>query len=148
MPAGGQRAGLGLAVADHRRRDQVRIVRDGPEGVGQGVAQLASLVDGSRSLRRVMTGDATGEGKLLEQSAHPPEILGHLRINLAIRSFQVGVRHYPGAAVSWSAHEDDIEVPGADDPVEMGVNKVETGRRAPVTEQSRLDLSRGQGLGQ
>ncbi len=113
MPAGGEGAGLGLAVADDRRRDQVRIVRDGPEGVRQGVAQLSSLVDRPRSLRRVMTGDATGEGKLLEESAHPPEILGHLRINLAIRSFQVGVRHYPGATVSWSANEDDIEVAGS-----------------------------------
>ena len=45
VPARRQRAGLGLAVADDRRDDQVRVVERGPAGVRQDVAEFAALVD-------------------------------------------------------------------------------------------------------
>ena len=43
---------------------------------------------------------------------------------------------------------DGIQVPGTDDPVEVGVDEVEPGRRAPVAEQPRLDVGRLERLAQ
>jgi hypothetical protein len=45
VPARRERPRLGLAVADDAARDEVRVVEDGPVGVGEGVAELAALVD-------------------------------------------------------------------------------------------------------
>ena len=67
MPGGGQRAGLGLAVANHAGDDQAGIVEHRAERVGQRVAQLAALVDRARGFGRDVAGDAAGERKLLEQ---------------------------------------------------------------------------------
>ena len=35
---------------------------------------------------------------------------------------------------------DDVEVVSLDDAVQMGVDEIEPGRRAPVTKQARLDV--------
>ena len=45
MPAGCQRTGLVLAVADHACHHQVRIVESRAVGVHQGIAELTALVD-------------------------------------------------------------------------------------------------------
>src|SRR5262249_57395077 len=50
-PAGGERPGLGLAVADDAGDDQVGVVEGGPESVAEGVAELAALVDAAGGLR-------------------------------------------------------------------------------------------------
>ena len=52
MPAGGQRAGLGFAVADHAAGDQIGIVEHRAVSVQQRVAQLAAFIDRSGSLGR------------------------------------------------------------------------------------------------
>ena len=49
LPGGGQRAGLGLAVADDAGDDQAGIVERGAERVAERVPQLAALVDRSRA---------------------------------------------------------------------------------------------------
>ena len=71
MPAGGQRAGLGLAVADDAGDQQVRVVEGGSVGVAQGVAQLAALVDGAGRLRRHVAGNPAREAELAEEGLHP-----------------------------------------------------------------------------
>ena len=58
VPARGQRAGLGLAVADDAGDDQIGVVERGPEGVAEAVAQLAPFVDRARRLRRDVAGNA------------------------------------------------------------------------------------------
>ena len=58
MPAGGQRPGLGLAVADHARHDQVRVVERRPVGVRERVPELAALVNRPGRLRRDMRRNA------------------------------------------------------------------------------------------
>src|SRR5581483_9312122 len=67
VPAGGQRPGFRLAVADDAGNDQIRVVEGGAVGVAQGVAQLAALVDAAGGLRGDVAGDAAGEAELLEQ---------------------------------------------------------------------------------
>ena len=70
MPAGRQRAGLGLAVADDAGDDQAGVVEGGAVRVRHRVAELAALVDGARRLRRDVTRHAAGEGELAEQRLH------------------------------------------------------------------------------
>ena len=70
VPGRGQRPGLRLAVADHAGDQQIRVVEGGAVGVGEGVAELAALVDRARCLRRDMAGHAAGEGELPEQPGH------------------------------------------------------------------------------
>ena len=65
MPGGGQRAGLGFAVADDAGDDQVRIVERGPEGMADRITQLAALMNRPRRLRRNVAGNPSGEGELL-----------------------------------------------------------------------------------
>ena len=71
VPAGGQRARFGLAVADHAADEQVRVVEGGAVGVHEGVAQLAALVDRAGRLGGDVAGDAAGEGELAEEPAQP-----------------------------------------------------------------------------
>ena len=61
MPARGKRPGLGLAVADHARDDQIRVVEGGAVGVHQRIAQLAALVDRPWCLRGDVAGHSAGK---------------------------------------------------------------------------------------
>ena len=70
MPARGQRAGLGLAVADDAADEQVRVVERRAVGVRQRVAQLAALVDRAGRLGRDVARDPAGERELPEQPPH------------------------------------------------------------------------------
>jgi hypothetical protein len=75
VPGGGERAGLGLAVADRDHHQQVRVVVGGAEGVADGVAEFAALVDGPGGLRGAVGADAAGERELLEEGAHAVLVL-------------------------------------------------------------------------
>jgi hypothetical protein len=61
VPARGQGAGLGLAVAHHGQGDQVRVVVDRPVCVRDAVAQLAALVDAAGCLGRGVAADPARE---------------------------------------------------------------------------------------
>ena len=100
LPGGGQRAGLGLAVADHAGDDQAGIVERGPERVAERVPQLAALVDRSRRRRRDVAGDPAGERELLEQLLQPGLVLADVRVDLAVGALQVGVADQCRAAVT------------------------------------------------
>ena len=148
VPAAGQRPGLGLAVADHARHEQVRVVERRPVGVHHRVAELAALVDRAGRLRGRVRRDAAGEGELPEQPGHPRRVLGDAGVELAVGALQVGVGHHPGPAVTGTADVDGVQVLVPYDPVEVGVDQVQAGRGAPVAEQPRLDVLRAKGFGQ
>ena len=89
VPGGGQRSGLGFAVADHRGDDQVGIVERRAAGVREHVAQLAAFVDRAGRLRRAVAADAAGKGELLEELAQAFVVFALLRIDLGVRSFEI-----------------------------------------------------------
>ena len=66
VPARGQRAGLGLAVADDGGDDQVGVVEGRAKRVAQAIAQLAPLVNRARRLGRHVAGNPPGKRELLE----------------------------------------------------------------------------------
>src|SRR6185312_9908300 len=54
VPGGGQRSGLGFAIADHTRHDEVRIVEGGAKSMRQRIAELAAFVDGAGDIGRAV----------------------------------------------------------------------------------------------
>ena len=144
LPAGGQGAGLGLAVAHGDRGDQVGVIEHRAEGVGDGIAQLAALVDGTGGFRRDVAGDAAGEGKLLEQAAHALLVPADVGVDLGVGAVQVGVCHKEVAAVAGAGDQDHILVILFDDAVQVDIDKVLAGHGAPVADDLFLDVVAGQ----
>ena len=140
MPGGGQRTGFGFPIANHYGDQQVGIVVRGAKGMRDAVAQLAALMNGPGCFRRAVTADAAGEGKLLEELAHPCLILALVGVNLRIGALEVGWRQHAGRAVPWPGHEDRVQIILFDQPVEMDVNEAQTRTCAPVAEQPLLDM--------
>ena len=148
VPGSRERSRLGLAVTDHAGDDQARVVERGPEGVDQGIAEFTALVDRSGQFGRGVAGDASGNRELAEETAHALLVRADIRIDLAVRPFEVGVGHQPRRAVAWPPHRHHVEVAQDDGPVEVGVDEIEAWGRAPVAKQARLHVSEGNGLAQ
>ena len=106
----------------------------------EGVAELAAFVDRARRLRRYVRRDAAGERELPEQATQAVHVVADRRVDLAVRAFQIRVGDSGRSAVTRAHHVDRVEPPTADDAVEMDVDEVQPGRRAPVPEQARLDM--------
>ena len=84
LPAGSQRAGLSLAVADDGRDKQARVVHDGTVSVGQSVTQLTTLVDGARGLRSEVGRNTARVRELTEELLQTSFVLGDLREGLGV----------------------------------------------------------------
>ncbi len=140
VPARRHRAGLGLAVADDAGDDQARVVEGRAVGMRHRIAKLAALVDRARRLRRDVARNAAGERELGEEPLHPLLVLRHVGINLAVGSLEIRVGDQRRTAVTRAGDIDHVEVVLPDQPVEVRVNEVEAWRRAPMAEQTRLDV--------
>ena len=146
VPAGRQRARLGLAVADDHAHQQVGVVERGPVGVDERVAELTPLVDRPGRLRRCVTGDATREGELTEQPPQPLLVATDVGIDLAVGALEVDVGDHRRGTVAGAGDEHRVQVPLSDDAVHMDVGQVQPGIRAPVPEQPRLGVLEPQRL--
>ena len=109
MPARGQRAGLGLAVADDAGDDQVGVVEHRAKGMAQAVAQLAPFVDRAGRLGRHVAGNAAGKRELLEQPLQPRLVLGDVRVELAVGPFQIRVGHQRRPAMTGAGNVDHVQ---------------------------------------
>ena len=96
VPAGGQRAGLRFAVADHATGDQAGIVENRAVGVQQRITQLAAFMNGAGRFRRGVAGDAARKRELLEQPLHALGVSGDVGKQFRIRTLQIRVRHHAG----------------------------------------------------
>lgn len=148
MPGRGQRPRLRLTVADHAGDQQPGVVEGGPVGVGQGVPQLAALVDGAGRLRCHMARYAAGEGELPEQRGHARSVPRDAGVGLGVRALKPGVGEDRGSAVARTPDAQGIEGPLLDRVVQVGAYEVEAGGGAPVAEEPGLDVLRTQGFGQ
>lgn len=140
VPARGERAGLGLAVTDDGRHEEVRVVERRAVRVRERVAELAALVDRSGRLWGDVARDATREGELPEQPVHALLVLGDVRVRLGVGAFEVGVGDEARSAMTWAGDEDARQCALADRPVEVGVEEVEARSGAPVSEEPGLDV--------
>ena len=148
VPGRGQRTGLELAVPDDGGHHEVRVVHRGAVGVRQDVAELPSLVDRARRLGCHVAGYAAGEGELAEELLHAAGVVPHVRVDLAVGPLEPGVGDRGRATVAGAGEEDRIDVPLADQAVEVRPQQVEARGGAPVAEQARLDVLADQGPAQ
>ena len=140
MPGRGQRSGFRLAVADDAGDDEVGIIEHGPERMAERIAQFAALVDRAGAFRRGVAGNPAGERELQEELSQPGLVLADVGVDLAVGAFEVRVAHDGRAAVSGAGDVDHVQVVLLDDPVEMDVDEVLAGRRAPVAQQHVLHV--------
>ena len=140
MPRRGQRSGFRLAVADDAGDDEIGIVEHRPERMAERIAQLAALVDRARALRRCVAGNSSGKRKLNKELPKPGLILADVGIDLAVSALEIGVAHDGRAAVPGAGDVNHVEVVFLDDPVQVHVNEVLPGGRAPVSQQHVLHI--------
>ena len=147
LPAGGKRAGLGLAVAHHGNREHAGVVENGAVGVGEHVAKLAALVDGARGLGRVVAGDAAGVGELAEELLEAGLVIGDVGTNLAVGAVEQRLRGAGRSAVAGAHKEDGVLLVVADEAVHVAKEEVQAGRGAPVANEAVLDVLTGEAVG-
>ena len=148
LPRGRQGTRLRLAIADHAGDDQLRIVERGPESMAERIAELPAFMDRARRGRRDMAGDAARKGELLEQPLHPGLVLADVRVDLAVAALEIGVADQRRPAVAGAGNIEHVEVVFLDDPVQMHIDEVLAGRRAPVADHQGLDMGERQRLAQ
>ncbi|SAL79986.1 hypothetical protein AWB67_05548 [Caballeronia terrestris] len=140
MPRRGERPGFRFAVADHTGDDEVRIVERGTIRMRQAVAQFAAFVDRAGRLRRDMRTDVAGKRELLEKFLHALDVFALVRIHLRVGALKIGRTEHAGRPMPGASHEDHVEVVALDDPVQMRPCERQRRTRAPVTEQTLLDV--------
>ena len=148
MPAGGQRPGFGLAVADHAEGQELGVVEHRAVGVHERVAELAALMDRSWRLGRDMAGNPAREGELAKQPPQALFIEPDMRVGLGVGAVQVDVGHQAGTAVAGTSDINGAQRARPDRPVHVDVDEVQPRGRAPVSEQARLDVLGEQRLAQ
>src|SRR5690242_5548416 len=87
-----------------------------------------------------MTGDTARKGELLEQFLHPFLVLRDVWIEFAVGALEPGIGHNPRPPVARANDVDHVQSALLDDAIEMNIDKVQARRRAPVSDQSRLDV--------
>ena len=146
VPGRRHRPGLGLAVAHDAGGDQIRIVEHRAISVRKRVAKLAALVDRAGRLGRRVARNAAGEAELLEQPLHAECVARNVGVDFAVGSFEPGIGQNAGGAMAGPGDVDHAQAVRLDDAVEVNVEQVQAGRRAPVAEQPRLDVPEFQRL--
>ncbi len=119
FPASLQRAGLRLAVADHRRNDQLGIIHHRAKGMDEDITQLAAFVDGARRRRADVARDSSRRGKLTEELQQSRLVAGDLGEEVRIAPLQIHIGHQSRAAVAGTRHVNDIEAVLFNQPVQV-----------------------------
>ncbi len=88
VPARSKRAGLGLSVSNHGQGDQIWVIEDCAESVGDGVTKLSTLVQATRCLGRSMRSDSTRERERFEEAPHALLVFALVGIDLRVHSFK------------------------------------------------------------
>src|SRR6185312_8404265 len=140
LPRTFERAGFGFTVPDHGGHDEIGIVERRAERVRQHVAQLSALMDRTGGGHADVARNAARRRELPNEAANALRVARYLRIDLAVRALEIDVRDYSRSAMAGAGEKDDVDVALDDDPIEMRVHEAQSGRRAPVAEQARLDV--------
>ena len=100
MPTSSQRPGLTLTITDDSESDQVGVVEDGTKGMGEGVSQLTTLVEGSGRLGGCVRADSAGERELSEELSHTVDGLGDAGVDLGVDTLEEGLGEYSRCTVA------------------------------------------------
>jgi hypothetical protein len=98
--------------------------------------------------RRHVARNSARKRELLEQLFQPGFVLGDIGVDLTPGALQVHVADDRRATVAGSGDVEHIEVVRLDDPVQVHVDEVLPGRRAPMADHQRLHVRERQRLAQ
>src|SRR5919199_4191511 len=84
VPSRGKRASFRFPIPYNAANHQVRVIEGSPVSMRNRITQFTAFVDGTRSFRSNVAGNATREGELLEQFLHPRSVLGNVGVVLAV----------------------------------------------------------------
>ena len=140
MPRSGQRPGFRFSVANHATGNEIGVIKHRAIRMEQRIAQLSSLIDGTRCLRCGMARYPARERKLPKQLPHAFFVPRNIRIQFAIRAFEICVGHHSWAAVARASDKKHVEAMRFDNSVHMHVDKVEPRCSTPVAQQAWLDV--------
>jgi len=88
--------------------------------------------------------DAAREGEFLEELLHARQVLALVRVDLCVGALEVHGREHARRAVAGSGEEDRVQVVLVDQAIEVHVGEGQSRARAPVPEQTVLDVGRFQ----
>ena len=111
--------------------------------MSDGVTKLATFINGTRCFRCAVAWDSAWEGELFEHFLHTFLILADVRINFAVRTFQISVGDHEVSTMSRTGKEDHIQVVTFDDTVAVCINEVLSWYSSPVTNDFLLNLIHG-----
>ena len=140
LPRSCKWAGLCLAVADNSDCQQGWVVQDSAVCVGQGVAQLAALVDGAWSLRCVVGRNSAWIRETAEELLEALFIVGDEWVGLAISAVEQGLCGTCRSTMTRAHKEDGVLVMVADETVDVAEQEVQTWGGSPVTNQAMLNV--------
>ena len=140
MPARRERSRFRFPIAYDATDQQFGVIKRGAVGMGDGIAQLSTLVDRAGRLRRHVARNPARKGELLEEALHALFGLLDVGIEFAVRSFKIRVRDKARTAMAGPGDINGVQIKLFNHPVHMHVNEIQTGRRAPVAQQARLDV--------
>ena len=132
LPGTLQRPCFCLAIANNRRNNQVWIIKSGPKGVGEDVAEFSSFMDGAWSRHADVTWHASRRRELAKEQVHPLGILRHLGIDFRVGAFEIDIREERRSTMSWAGQVDHVHVMILDEPVEVDIDEAETWRCPPM----------------
>ena len=78
--------------------------------MGQGIAELAALIDGAGGFGSHVAGDAAREGELLAQLLQAVHVLSDVGIHLAVGALQISICHEEIATVAGAGDQDHVLV--------------------------------------
>src|ERR1700747_1026435 len=110
MPTCPQWPGFGFAISNHAAYKQIRIIECSAISVRDGIAKFAAFVNRARRFRSDVAGNSAGKRKLFEEMWKAFFVLRNVRVDFAVRSFEVGVRDQTWAALARTCDGDHIEV--------------------------------------
>ena len=76
----------------------------------------------------------------MKEFPQPGLILADIGINLAVGALEIGVAHKGRTAVARTGDVNHVEIVFFDDPVQVSVDEILPGRRAPMSEQHVFDI--------
>ena len=87
-----------------------------------------------------MTGNAVRPGELPKEPLQSVSAALDSRIALRVGPFEIGVRHQPRTAMTGTDDVDHVQIVLFDQPVQVHIEEIQPGRRAPMPEQTGLDV--------
>src|SRR4051812_9414141 len=108
----------------------------------QAVAEFAAFVNGARRFRRAVRADAARKRKLAEEAPQAGFVFAAVRIDFRVMSLEIAVRERRGCAVPWTGNVDHVQVELVDEPVQMHEQEALSRVRAPMSQQTILDVLR------